>query len=89
MAKALVEACDAKQVALHEPLLTMLLDATTTRRSSPGMADNQDGQADALRLLIEGKADLSITSEYGTALDAAEKWGGSTNRRAGRAFCRL
>ena len=50
MAKALVEACDAEQVALHEPLLTMLLDATTTRRSSPRMADNQDGQADATYL---------------------------------------
>jgi hypothetical protein len=35
--KALVAACDAKQVALHEPLLAMLFDATAQPQASAAL----------------------------------------------------
>lgn len=42
MAKALVEACDAEQVALHEPLLAVLFDATAPRTVAPQGVEKWD-----------------------------------------------
>jgi hypothetical protein len=42
VAKALVEACDAEQVALHEPLLAMLFDATAQGTVTPQGVEKWD-----------------------------------------------
>ena len=49
MVKVLVEACDAKQVALHEPLLAVLFDATNSRTGATHGVQKRDDQ-------IEGSA---------------------------------
>lgn len=60
VAKALVEACDAEQVALHEPLLDMLFDATQLCTVAPRSVKDWDGRTE------EGESDRSDDVGYRT-----------------------
>jgi hypothetical protein len=48
--KVLVEACDAKQVALHEPLLAVLFDATNSRTGATHGVQKRDDQTEGSAL---------------------------------------
>ena len=67
MAKALIEACDAEQVALHEPLLALLFDAAPPRATALQCLDSGHDQPEGA---FAGSDDVGYrTFTFGGAAD--------------------